>query len=99
MDDALSIYWYARAAEQGNPEGCLALSGWYLTGSTTKGVLMASDKEAYLWARRAAITMVQATEQWTVAKAHYAVAIFLERGIGVKQDVEKAKNGYYVLLF
>ncbi|KAI9308596.1 hypothetical protein BJ944DRAFT_136255, partial [Cunninghamella echinulata] len=92
MDDALSIYWYARAAEQGNPEGCLALSGWYLTGSTTKGVLIASDKEAYLWARRAAITMVQATEQWTVAKAHYAVAIFLERGIGVKQDVEKAKK-------
>ncbi|CAO3646080.1 unnamed protein product [Cunninghamella blakesleeana] len=92
MDDALSIYWYARAAEQGNPEGCLALSGWYLTGSTTKGTLIASDKEAYLWAHRAAITMVQANEKWTVAKAHFAVAIFLERGIGVKQDIEKAKK-------
>jgi TPR repeat protein len=87
MDDALSIYWYARAAEQGSPEGCLALSGWYLTGSS--GVMLASDREAYLWARRAATSPVQASDPWTVAKAHFAVAIYSERGIGVN-DKDKA---------
>ncbi|KAI8343519.1 hypothetical protein BC941DRAFT_343816 [Chlamydoabsidia padenii] len=90
MDDALSIYWYARAAEQGSPEGCLALSGWYLTGSPH---VPASDREAYLWARRAATTKVQATDPWTVAKAHFAVAIYLERGIGVAMaDKDKAER-------
>ncbi|CAO3593018.1 unnamed protein product [Absidia cylindrospora] len=101
MDDALSIYWYARAAEQGSPEGCLALSGWYLTGSTTKGVMQASDREAYLWARRAAITItahptaahVQATDPLTIAKAHFAVAVYIERGIGVAEvDKDKARR-------
>ncbi|ORZ15349.1 hypothetical protein BCR42DRAFT_416915 [Absidia repens] len=101
MDDALSIYWYARAAEQGSPEGCLALSGWYLTGSTTKGVMQASDREAYLWARRAAITItahptaahVQATDPLTIAKAHFAVAVYIERGIGVAVvDKDKARR-------
>lgn len=91
MDDALSIYWYARAAEQGSPEGCLALSGWYLTGSA--GVMLASDREAYLWARRAATSNVQASDPWTVAKAHFAVAIYSERGIGVDQvDKDKARR-------
>ncbi|KAI8086773.1 uncharacterized protein BX664DRAFT_299658 [Halteromyces radiatus] len=92
MDDALSIYWYARAAEQGNPEGCLALSGWYLTGSTTQGILRASDREAYLWARRAASSSMQATEPWTIAKAYFAVAMYTERGIGTTVDKEKARQ-------
>ncbi|ORX61341.1 HCP-like protein [Hesseltinella vesiculosa] len=90
MDDALSIYWYARAAELDNPEGCMALSGWYLTGSTSKGVLQASDREAYLWARRAATTMAQATEKGTLAKAHFAVAVYTQRGIGVPKDLPKS---------
>ncbi|OAD08914.1 hypothetical protein MUCCIDRAFT_14679, partial [Mucor lusitanicus CBS 277.49] len=52
VDDALSIYWYTRAAEQGNADAALALSSWYLTGSA--GILPQSNREAYLWARRAA---------------------------------------------
>jgi TPR repeat protein len=83
IDPRRSIAWYARAAERGNSESELALSGWwvymfgidgkraltgiffprYLTGS--EGVLAQSDKEAYLWARRAA--------NKGLAKAEYAV--------------------------
>nr|GAT58019.1 predicted protein [Mycena chlorophos] len=52
IDPRRSIAWYTKAAEKGDPEAELALSGWYLTGS--ENVLKQSDSEAYLWARRAA---------------------------------------------
>jgi TPR repeat protein len=33
IDPRKSIAWYTRAAERGDSEAELALSGWYLTGS------------------------------------------------------------------
>lgn len=79
-----SIAWYTKAAEKGDPEAELALSGWYLTGS--EGVLKQSDSEAYLWARRAA--------NKGLSKAEYAVGYYAEVGIGIKQDVEFSKRWY-----
>ncbi|KAL1920619.1 uncharacterized protein VTP21DRAFT_996 [Calcarisporiella thermophila] len=84
VDPRRSIAWYSRAAEQGDPEAELALSGWYLTGS--EGVLKQSDTEAYLWARRAA--------DKGLSKAEYAVGYYSEVGIGVKQDLEEARRWY-----
>jgi TPR repeat protein len=84
VDPRRSIAWYTKAAEKGNAEAELAVSGWYLTGS--EGVLKQSDSEAYLWARRAA--------NKGLAKAEYAVGYYAEVGIGVKQDVEFAKRWY-----
>jgi TPR repeat protein len=63
IDPRRSIAWYTRAAERGDSEAELALSGWYLTGS--EGVLKQSDTEAYLWGRKAA--------NKGLAKAEYAV--------------------------
>ena len=84
VDLCRSIAWYTKAAEKGNSEAELALSGWYLTGS--EGVLKQSDSEAYLWARRAA--------NKGLSKAEYAVGYYAEVGIGIKQDVEFAKRWY-----
>lgn len=84
VDPRRSIAWYTKAAEKGDPEAELALSGWYLTGS--EGVLKQSDSEAYLWARRAA--------NKGLSKAEYAVGYYAEVGIGIKQDVEFAKRWY-----
>lgn len=84
VDPRRSIAWYTRAAERGDAESELALSGWYLTGS--EGVLKQSDSEAYLWARRAA--------NKGLPKAEYAVGYYSEVGIGVKQDIEEAKRWY-----
>ncbi|PAV24407.1 HCP [Pyrrhoderma noxium] len=84
VDPRRSIGWYTRAAEKGDAEAELALSGWYLTGS--EGVLKQSDEEAYLWARRAA--------NKGLSTAEYAVGYFSEVGIGVKQDLEMAKRWY-----
>jgi TPR repeat protein len=84
IDPRRSIAWYTKAAEKGDPEAELALSGWYLTGS--EGVLKQSDSEAYLWARRAA--------NKGLSKAEYAVGYYAEMGIGVKQDIELAKRWY-----
>ena len=84
VDPRRSIAWYTKAAEKGDPEAELALSGWYLTGS--EGVLKQSDSEAYLWARRAA--------NKGLSKAEYAVGYYAEVGIGVKQDMDLAKRWY-----
>ncbi|BGP19420.1 hypothetical protein JCM10213v2_007509 [Rhodosporidiobolus nylandii] len=84
VDPRRSIAWYTRAAERGDSQAELALSGWYLTGS--EGVLKQSDSEAYLWARRAA--------NKGLAKAEYAVGYYSEVGIGVKADLEEAKRWY-----
>lgn len=98
IDPRRSIAWYTRAAEKGDSEAELALSGWYLTGS--EGVLKQSDTEAYLWGRKAA--------NKNLAKAEYAVGCeclssrfrialtldYTEMGIGVKQDIELAKRWY-----
>ncbi|ANB12497.1 Ack1p [Sugiyamaella lignohabitans] len=85
IDPKRSIAWYSRAAEKGEPESELALSGWYLTGS--EGILQQSDTEAYLWARKAA--------EKGLAKAEYALGYFSEVGIGVKVDRDEAKKWYY----
>lgn len=84
IDSRRSIAWYSKAAEQGDPEAELALSGWYLTGA--ENVLAQSDKEAFLWARKAA--------NKGLAKAEYAVGYYYENGIGVKKDLEEAKRSY-----
>ncbi|KAG6891138.1 hypothetical protein C0992_010126 [Termitomyces sp. T32_za158] len=84
VDPRRSIAWYTKAAEKGDPEAELALSGWYLTGS--EGFLKQSDSEAYLWARRAA--------NKGLSKAEYAVGYYAEVGIGIKQDIEFAKRWY-----
>ncbi|KAF9239634.1 hypothetical protein BU15DRAFT_46445 [Melanogaster broomeanus] len=84
VDPRRSIAWYTKAAEKGNSEAELALSGWYLTGSD--GVLKQSDSEAYLWARKAANKGLDTAE--------YAVGYYAEVGIGIKQDLEFAKRWY-----
>ncbi|KAG6043881.1 hypothetical protein E4U39_004032 [Claviceps sp. Clav50 group G5] len=84
-DNRQSIYWYSQAAQQEEHQSELALSGWYLTGS--HDVLNQSDTEAYLWARKAAVS--------GLAKAEYAMGYFTEMGIGVAPNLEDAKRWYW----
>ncbi|PSR85737.1 hypothetical protein BD289DRAFT_453134 [Coniella lustricola] len=85
VDPRLSIMWYSKAAEQGEHQSELALSGWYLTGSDN--VLGQNDTEAYLWARKAAMA--------GLAKAEYAMGYFTEMGIGTAANMEDAKRWYW----
>ncbi|ODH52704.1 hypothetical protein GX48_01193 [Paracoccidioides brasiliensis] len=85
VDPRQSILWYTQAAAQGEHQGELALSGWYLTGA--EGILQQSDTEAYLWARKAALA--------GLAKAEYAMGYFTEVGIGVPANLEDAKRWYW----
>lgn len=85
IEPRLSIMWYSKAAEQGEHQSELALSGWYLTGSDN--VLGQNDTEAYLWARKAAMA--------GLAKAEYAMGYFTEMGIGVPANMEDAKRWYW----
>ncbi|KAI8145831.1 hypothetical protein BJV82DRAFT_485502, partial [Fennellomyces sp. T-0311] len=104
-DDTKSIFWYTNAAKQGSPEAALGLSGWYLTGSNTPGVLVKSERESYLWAKRAATATIEARDyyagetpvQLAVANGCYVVAHYLEKGIGVAKDtsMEEATQWYH----
>lgn len=84
VDPRASIGWHTLAANKGDGNSELALSGWFLTGAD--GVLQQSDTEAYLWARRAVGK--------GVPKAEYAVGYYTEVGIGVGVDIEEAKRWY-----
>lgn len=84
VDPRKSIAWYSRAAEQGDPEGELALSGWYLTGA--EGILPQSDQEAFLWAQKAA--------EKGLAKAEFALGYYIETGIGTTKNIVEAKRWY-----
>ncbi|KAJ1339653.1 hypothetical protein BSLG_005686 [Batrachochytrium salamandrivorans] len=84
LGSQISIAWYTKAAEQGDPDAELALSGWYLTGAD--GILKQSDQEAYLWARKAA--------DKGLAKAEYAVGYFVEHGVGIRSDMDEARKWY-----
>jgi TPR repeat protein len=85
IDPRQSIAWYTRAAAQGEHQSELALSGWYLTGA--EPLLAQSDQEAYLWARKAALS--------GLPKAEYAMGYFTETGIGVERSAEEARRWYY----
>lgn len=86
IDNRLSITWYTKAAAQGEHQAELALSGWYLTGAD--GILEHNDTEAYLWARKAAVS------EPPLAKAMFAMGYFTENGIGCPASLEEAKKWY-----
>lgn len=86
IDARTSIAWYTKAAAQGEHQSELALSGWYLTG--TSGILEQSDTEAYLWARKAACA------EPPLPKALFAMGYFTEVGIGCPSNLSEAKQWY-----
>jgi TPR repeat protein len=86
IDARTSIAWYTRAAAQEEHQSELALSGWYLTG--TSGILEQSDTEAYLWARKAACA------EPPLPKALFAMGYFTEVGIGCPRSLDEAKRWY-----
>ncbi|KAF1963190.1 hypothetical protein CC80DRAFT_399253 [Byssothecium circinans] len=86
IDARSSIAWYTRAAAQEEHQSELALSGWYLTG--TSGILEQSDTEAYLWARKAACA------EPPLPKALFAMGYFTEVGIGCPRSLDEAKRWY-----
>jgi TPR repeat protein len=83
-DPALSIHYYAIAAEKGDRDACFALTAWYLVGSPN--ALPQSDENAYLWAKRAA--------DMSLPKAEYAVGYFTETGIGCEKNPAEALKWY-----
>lgn len=76
QDANLSIHYYTQAALANSPEAMLAMCAWYLVGA--EPYLPKNDTEAYAWALRAA--------KLEYSKAQFAVAHFLEKGIGCEVD-------------
>ncbi|ODQ66079.1 HCP-like protein, partial [Nadsonia fulvescens var. elongata DSM 6958] len=84
QDPALSIHYYTIAALAGDASSMLAMCAWYMVGAEPN--LPQNEEEAFEWAKRAAIL------NWP--KAQYAVAYFLENGIGTETDIYEAAGWY-----
>lgn len=87
-----SIAWYGKSSmnkKKPNPMAMIALSGWYLTGA--EGILQPNDKEAFKWALQAC-----KLGEGKLAKAEYALAFYLERGIGCPPDHTQARKHYEI---
>ena len=66
-------------AQQSHCDTCFALTAWYLVGSP--GVLPQLDTEAFLWAKKAANTVL--------TKAMYAISYLYEVGIGTQPSMQE----------
>ncbi|KAJ3021227.1 hypothetical protein HKX48_008932 [Thoreauomyces humboldtii] len=90
VDPAASIRSYGQAARKGSAEAMYELSAWHFTGAedpvTGTPVLPVDEREAYLWARRAA--------ERGLAKAEYAVGFYSETAVGVPRDMDEALSWY-----
>lgn len=84
VDAKRAIAWYTKAAQQGEADAELALSGWYLIGH--EPLIPQSNKEAFLWAKKAG--------NKGLSKAEYAMGYFMEHGIGTTQNLEEARKWY-----
>ncbi|KAI9470932.1 MAG: hypothetical protein EXX96DRAFT_586258 [Benjaminiella poitrasii] len=93
-DESQSIYWYSLAAQQDYPEACLAISGWYLTGSLKTDNLTQSDQEAFIWAHRAAKLSRNIQPKTLSARAYYTLGIYYDNGIGVSKSLDTANRWY-----
>ncbi len=101
-DPALSVHFYTRAAERGQPLAKMALCAWYMVGA--EPVLDKDENEAYEWARRAAESGKESSVRHAkscanpaylgLAKAQYAVGYFTEMGIGCRRDTMESNRWY-----
>ena len=82
-DDKKSVYWYNKAAKQGNAAAQTQLGTMYETG--IRGVLQDYKKAVY-WYNKAA--------NQGYAKAQYNLGVMYARGRGVLQDYKKAVYWY-----
>lgn len=83
ISPADSVQYYLQAAEQNDTDAQLGLAGWYWTGAPA---LRKNDSEAFMWAERAATG--------GNVRAQFCIGYFYEHGVGVRRDLEQAKQWY-----
>lgn len=86
IDPFLSVQYYERAVQAGDPTGEaeMALSGWYLSGA--ENCFDADDAVAFQYAVKAA--------EKQLPKAQYAMGYYYEVGISIPSDLGKAMEYY-----
>ncbi|KAF9925857.1 hypothetical protein FBU30_004445 [Linnemannia zychae] len=86
IDPFLSLKYYERAVQLGDPKGEaeMALSGWFLSGA--ENCFDADDSKAFYYAAQAA--------EKGLPKAQYAMGYYFEVGISVTADLGRAMEFY-----
>jgi TPR repeat protein len=88
VDAALSLHYLRLASRHGMPEADLQISSWFWFGHSVNGAVIVPENPvlAFRYAYRAM------KNDYTPAFCQ--VGFFYERGLGVKQNFEKAKDCY-----
>ncbi|KAF2096524.1 HCP-like protein [Rhizodiscina lignyota] len=84
FNPAMSLHYNALAARQGEIEGDMAISKWFLCGH--EGVFQKNDQLAYTYCLRAAMA--------GLPTALFGMGYFYEIGLGVPVDASKAVEWY-----
>lgn len=86
FDPLLSVHYYSLANEQGEPEAAMALSKWFLCGSTVGEGFGKDEVLALEFAHQAA--------KQKLPSAEFAMGYYSEVGVGTPQDIGAAIGWY-----
>jgi TPR repeat protein len=85
MDTTIALYWFSKAANQGNADAQFWYGVAYLTGGD--GVVVVDYEKAFHWLSKAA--------EKGVSNAQLCLGIMYDLGAGVIQDSNKAMHWSY----
>jgi len=90
FDPLLSVQYYSLASQQGEPEADMALSKWFLCGSSDTDAPGAGfDKDEVL-----AFTFAQKAAKTALPAAEFAMGYYAEVGVGQPKNIQNAIMWY-----
>ena len=90
FDPLLSVQYYSLASQQGEPEADMALSKWFLCGSSDTDAPGAGfDKDEAL-----AFTFAQKAAKTGLPAAEFAMGYYAEVGVGQSKNIQNATMWY-----
>jgi TPR repeat protein len=95
-DPLMSVQYYSLASQQGDPLADLALSKWFLVGSSgnTDPNAPGSQGEGFEKDESLALIFAEKAASKSVAGGEFAVGYYCEVGIGRPVDLKEAKGWY-----
>ena len=97
FDPLLSVQYYSLASEQGEPEADMALSKWFLCGSSGAAGGQAVADGGFEKDEALALTFANKAAKKGLPSAEFAMGYYAEVGVGRPKDI-KAALGWYQLV-
>ena len=99
FDPLLSVQYYSLASEQGEPEADMALSKWFLCGSTGAVATGSGGEGAFDKDEVLALTFAEKAAKKGLPSAEFAMGYYAEVGVGRPKDIKAALGWYQLVRF